>query len=376
MKKGSRLTKVMAIILIMSLSSAVLLRHTIAKEMKTEDLSIDTANARQPAIEKFINAVECEEIDSGKVYRIQSAYGKYLDADTSEAISQSILDTDDGGQLWYLTDLKNGYYKISSLGHREPTTLGAKDYVLSVNNSGTIGLTKDTDEPNQHWLIQIVGNSSYIANRTNPTAILTVDSDVCDPYLERAGLPSEWAFEPVTADTYIPETADCIYSNGTTDPIRINYLIEDSAITPWMPYTMYQEAGNSWNDINSNVVIGVYHATDSDIPLGFNVYVRGNPDLVDCYGSTYRTTNGAYIKAVWIEINTCDGVLNAPRLTDIDRKMNIIHEMGHSLQLDDINEREPSLRVVTVMSQGLPTDNPEIAAMPSGYDKAVLRNRW
>jgi len=54
----------------------------------------------------------------------------------------------------------------------------------------------------------------------------------------------------------------------------------------------------------------------------------------------------------------------------------VIHEMGHALQLNDVNLASPAPQVVSIMNQGTPSVAPLVPVLPSGYDRATLRARW
>jgi len=292
-----------------------------------------------------------------------------------------------GNQMWYLSLNSSNYYKISNLGIKAPTAgqgTGDVDHVLALGSSNNLILTRDTGANAEQWGIGRVVTPSithyYLYNRSNTSLLITLVPNNAVQLASYHQTNSSWVLEPVTTNIFITDV-EAEYSGWSgTRPVKINFIIDDSAITTDLPFTMYQDAASRWNGITPNIIVNGAYRTSQTPPNGFNVSVVGDnsanrigfcDSLVNYFTSGGVTT----VTIVYVKIILNPSSLGAYTDTT-DRRKTIIHEMGHALQLGDVNLASPAPQVVAIMNQHQPSLDPLVPVLPSGYDRATLRARW
>lgn len=335
-------------------------------------------------------------IVDGAIYRITSAYNKSLTTlgyplpngvdglRTEEA-------TDDGYSLWRITYRADGYYSITSCALRHDSSQGEEDMRLACGSYNELELQGSGSDPynQQAWCVVRQGNKHYFLNAYAYGALLRVDSgEYSDPaHLGSSVEGADWTLTRRYADAY--KEAGKVYQEDTVAPYRINFVVEDQAIDGKFPFSLYQEAGNAWNGICSNISVGVYRQTDTNIPSGVRVDIFDQglnvfPDERDGLGYYEGASDSTYILEGNIYIDTVK-VGNKSGYGYYDRRYVVMHEMGHALMLSDMYVEAykskgleipayARLNVLSVLSNAAPSQGGP--RLPSAWDRAVLNERW
>ena len=319
---------------------------------------------------------------SGRMVRIQSSHGRFLNATSATNINQVVYNATSGNQMWYIEHVWGPYHRISNQGVRSPN-LGATDHALAAATETTLRLNSATIANNQLWAIHHTGTEYIFVNRAHPGMRIRVDSMTAVPRLGTQAAGSYWGTRAIEMNSFLlpgRHIRNAPASPTVSNPLRINFIVQANARPDWMPFELYRQAAQAWNNVDNRIIIGAFQANQT---TGINVRITGIHHEIDpntnavILGTAFTTSNATEVWGQRVEINNNPSIFNGIWANDTDRRMNIIHEMGHVLLLEhplDVNNRT----VVSVMNQGLPssTNSTQVASFPMGYDRATLRNRW
>lgn len=196
----------------------------------------------------------------------------------------------------------------------------------------------------------------------------------------RTGQKRAWGLV-FTSGWLIAASAQIVYGDywaggrvGKTD-CKISAYYDSSVAT--FGYTgTYDSARAAWGGISSKVSIGKTTSKTGNPDI---YYVANDPTGMNL-GRTYPYVQGASgpvqednTTADWVycTVYSYDNVLKASSATAADKTMNATHEIGHTLK-----QAHPSTSQTSVMNQGLPSLNANVAASPTTYDKGELKAKW
>ena len=339
-------------------------------------------------------------ITSGNVYRIKNGNGsKYINAvnppgDITQTAKAS--DPNSRNQLWYIT-YSGGYYKISSLGIRESSTMGKVHNVMTVSNNGiNIVLKKDTDADNQKWAISKIGDKYYLVNYAYPCIMLKAStSDGC-PSLGSDYSNSGWTFEKVTLSNFWENSYNNY--NNLEPQYTINVIVESSVLVGYLNDMAIFNCATMWNITGTKLKIRVYKYDAANIlAADLTIKVAGKDLQNKLLGRVCPIINGvdgnkpiegasrAQLDSTWIgaqiQINTNGTYSNTTNKSSVSleaKQMNFLHELGHCLKLshphaDTGNE---DYKPLAIMCQGLPSTTNNTPCRPTGHDKNNLTEKW
>jgi len=347
-------------------------------------------------------------VDVYGVVRFQNnSFSDYLNADAGTTANTYNINRDSntnnknsGNQLWTLSYLNNGYYKIVNLGHRTSDRGATDEFLLTAGSNGTsVNLTAadktltTTLPHSQQWLIWFSGSSLYFQNRQHGTVLVPHNSNNSVVLNNSTGNERLWTMSSVL----LWDVFDGGYV-GVTKPITINLSVESSATIGRLTMADVYNHATAWNGIIHNITVNVFEAsiTPNPPPADITIPVRGvnippDPDGLLFLGEARPIINGVngnlpiagpneiQVHANWngavIVINTNSNFIGSNSgFTTEDLRMNFLHEVGHALKL--AHPAYFDRTVVSIMNTGVPSQNANVAATPTQHDMQTLKSKW
>ena len=320
-------------------------------------------------------------ISPGNLYRLYNPNtSKYFSATSSTSITQSsTVDSSYGYQLWRITSVSTGVYRIESLGVRMSTYSKKASMLTASANStssttGTLSLTEySASNTKQWWYINKVDQGYTFVNYYYPQLVISVSNSSSAPTLTSSPTYQKWVLSSVSYSDYWPGG----YLDASA-PYIVDVIIQPSAVTGYLTEEVYSIA-TEWNGIENNIVINYYPSTYSGqyAAADLLVSVIGSSSMGSNLGQMIPDPNNFTVNwsSALIKINTTSAGTNNSECHLEDRQMNFLHELGHALKL--VHPHENSLwHPLSIMNQGLPINKLYIPCRPSGYDKYSLSKKW
>lgn len=148
------------------------------------------------------------------------------------------------------------------------------------------------------------------------------------------------------------------------------------------------DAADLWESLGANIQINLTTSnTDWDIGFSADEIIQSG-DKVNILGMAFPMDNinsfypygEADLNGYW---DRCQIIFNLDPdcyfvgLSDSDKDVVIIHELGHALKLQHpYGEGTGGHVVYSVMCQGLPDNGNKVSSVPSAYDIRTLKNKW
>ena len=320
-------------------------------------------------------------VTSGNLYRFYNLdTSNYFGAISSTSITQSsTVNSTYGYQLWRITSVTTGVYRIESLGVRmSQYTKKASMLTASANSTssttGTLSLTEySASNTKQWWYINKVDQGYTFVNYYYPQLVISVSNSSSAPTLTSSPTYQKWVLSSVSYSDYWPGG----YLDASA-PYIVDVIIQPSAVTGYLTEEVYSIA-TEWNGIENNIVINYYPSTYSGqyAAADLLVSVIGSSSMGSNLGQMIPDPNNFTVNwsSALIKINTTSAGTNNSECHLEDRQMNFLHELGHALKL--VHPHENSLwHPLSIMNQGLPINKLYIPCRPSGYDKYSLSKKW
>jgi len=335
--------------------------------------------------------------DNTGIFRVRNANGSYLRVIGNNLLSaMANINANTRAEIWSIAPAQGspGYYTIETLGARG-SNQGANANVLTASSQGNEGRVSVSDLRNdnqaQQWMIRSAGDGYVIANRQYPNLILNVDGG--RPALAENPTDAVWQLGSYTRTSHF--RGYVLSSNSGGIALRLGVLPQ--AITSQLSWEVY-EIANTWNNISSNVSVDVFQirskqAWPATSAPTFDVTVEGFFFDNECgywivfgdftpFGAPNSPTcldHDWHSGRIRMSLGGQGKDINAPDRGECrlkDRQKVFLHEVGHALKLDHPHDAHPGWRPLSVMNQGLPSRNNDVAARPQGYDKFNLIQKW
>ena len=330
--------------------------------------------------------VEYSIIDTPEdgIYCLRTEFYQYLTCEKSY-LEQADCDEHDARQMWYIKRYADRYYQIFTFAHYDETY--QKGRVLeAINRKDIIYTEKPDGNTKQLWQFHGQAGQYYLVNAYYPDLVLTVDNAGDRPHFGQLSSNSRITLLRLY-DVFGEDPVEYVGYNSIYK--RFNFIVKDgdsssgagdSATHDWMPYRLFQEAGNYWNGISDNIIVRVYRSTETIPSGGINIYISGEhlpvTDKESGLGQTRTDYSSGRADVLGIEIQNDKSVLTARGATEEDRRKVIIHEMGHAMQLHHPDE-VLGLNVYSVMKQGMqPQFETYLWNIPTQFDELYLQHHW
>lgn len=243
--------------------------------------SSEGVSGQQPYIQITYNdsPPECDQVESGAVYYLNSSSGEYLDvynantADNTRLLQYSF--NENANQQFKITYVSGGEYEIA------PQHIAGK--VLSVNASNQVIIETDCNLSRQRWYIFYRNGSYHFVNKQNNTKVM--EALYGDDYVYTSNNYDYCCWELIELEVF-PNDVYFI-QNGSSDYYADVYdnLLDDGAQIK--QYSQTVQSNQLWRfERQANSYYKIYPMHTNDRVMGLNT---SNSVVSDADATTDRT---------------------------------------------------------------------------------------